>query len=71
MADPFQQIKITSFNPITKERKETVTHNLKEFCATKNLSFAKVNKQIKECAKDKRPFVVSVSCELTYMFELV
>lgn len=71
MADPFQEIRITSFNPVTKEKTETVTHLLREFCDTKRLSFVKINKQIKQCAKEKRAFVVSVSCELTYMFEMI
>jgi hypothetical protein len=73
MADPLQQIKIISFNKITKEKVETkiMTYLLKEFCKTNKLSFIKINKQLNVCAKDERPFVVSVSYEFTYMFELV
>jgi hypothetical protein len=68
-----QQIKIISFNKITKEKVETkiMTYLLEEFCKTNKLSFIKINKQINACAKEERPFVVSVSYELTYMFELV
>jgi len=64
-------VRVTKYNPVTKETTEFITEELETYCETQHLRYSVIKAELRRCTREKIPVVISISYDLTYMFEFV